>query len=94
MTDRQIREDQEVKKRRDRQPGGRDAKKESDHSELMLLLEVVVEVVLAQRGQVAMETQRHEKPSISIGGLLLRGVVKYDPCGVQLGGMYGEVYVW
>ena len=37
-----------------------------------------------------METQRHEKPSISIGGLFLRGVVKYDPCGVQLGGVYGE----
>ena len=69
-----------MKERRDRQPGSRDAKEKSDHSELMLLLEVVVEVVLAQRGQVAMEPQRHEKPSISIGGLFLRGVVKYDPC--------------
>ena len=60
----------------------------------MLLLEVVVEMELAQRGQVAMEPQCHEKASVSIGELLLRGVIKYDPCGVQLWGVYGEVCVW
>lgn len=57
---------------------------DAHHCQLMLILKVSVEVIFPLGGEVAIESQSHEEPSIGIKGVLSLGTIEQDPRGVNL----------